>query len=80
MTLVIGSTGRYTHQHPQRHPALRRLSVLLRLWQRRLVRRRFERRVLAETQNPELLRDIGIRAQRPSHVERWIMAMLWHQH
>ena len=80
MTLVIGSTGRYTHRHLQRHPALRRLSVLLRFWQRRPARRRFERRVLAETQDPELLLDIGIRAQRPSHVERWITAMLWHQH
>ena len=80
MTLVLGSTNRYTHRPPQRHPALRRLSVLLRLWQHRLARRRFERRVLAETQDPELLADIGIRAQRPNHVELWIMAMLWHQH
>lgn len=80
MTLAMGAAGRYTHRHLQRHPALRRLSVLLRLWQRRLARRRFERRVLAETQDPALLLDIGIRVQRPSHVERWILAMLWHQH
>ena len=80
MTLVLGSTDRYTHRHPQPHRALRRLSVLLRLWQRRLARRRFERRVLAETQDPALLIDIGIRIERPNHVERWIMAMLWHQH
>ena len=80
MTLVIGSADRYADRHVQRHPALRRLAVLLRLWQRRLAWRRFERRVLAETQNPELLIDVGIRVGRPSHVERWIMAMLWHQH
>ncbi len=80
MTLAIGATDRYTQWRSPRQTALRRLSVLLRLWQRRLARRRFERRVLAETQDPELLRDIGIRTQGPNHVERWIMAMLWHQH
>jgi hypothetical protein len=35
---------------------------------------------MAETHDPEVLADMGIHAQSRSHVERWVAAMLWHQH
>ena len=79
MTLVAGSKVGYSGR-PESRRALWRLTMALRLWQRRLAHRRFVSRVLAETQDPELLADIGIPTPRPSQVERWVMAMLWHQH
>lgn len=79
MTLVAGSKVGYAGR-PESRRALWRPTMALRLWQRRLAHRRFVRRVLAETQDPALLADMGIPSPRPSQVERWVMAMLWHQH
>jgi hypothetical protein len=59
---------------------VRRVAVSSRLWARRRARRRFVNRVLAETNDPRILADLGIRPVPTPHVERWITAMLWHQH
>lgn len=78
MTLLVGwdGAGKGTAWGRQ----ARRLATSLRLWQRGLARRRLVSRVMAETHDPEVMADMGIRAARPSHAERWIAAMLWHQH
>jgi hypothetical protein len=69
-----------TSKHALSPRQLRRPILILRLWRRRLAHRRFIRRVLAETHDPRVLADLRIRPGRPSDLERWIMAMLWHQH
>ena len=58
---------------------LRRLAASPRLWVRPHARRRFVNRVLAETPDPRILADLGIDPVRTRHVERWMMAMLYHQ-
>lgn len=78
MTLLAGWDG--AGGRPAWGRRLRRLAVGLRLWQRGLARRRLVNRVLAETPDPEVLADMGIAPRRAGHTERWIAAMLWHQH
>jgi hypothetical protein len=73
MTMVVNWPDRDVRRHAA---LLRRLVVSSRLW----ARRRFVKRVLAETHDPRIFADLGIGRVRPRHVERWIMAMLCHQH
>lgn len=80
MTMVVAWPGRNARRHAAWDRLLRRLSVSSRLWARRRARRRFVTRVLAETDDPRILADLGIDPVRPHHVERWMMAMLDHQH
>lgn len=80
MTMVVNLQDLDVPVQPVWHAWQRRLTVSLRLWQRRLARRRFQYRVLAETRNPALLEDAGIRLRGEGDTERWIKAMLWHQH
>lgn len=80
MTTIVNWQDRDVSVQPVWHTWQRRLTVSLRLWQRRMARRRFVNRVLAETRDPALLEDVGIRPQGQGHTERWIAAMLWHQH
>ena len=79
MTLAVGWPDRTHKQQPRWRRWGRRSALALRLWQRGLARRRFVSRVMAETRDRDMLSDMGIRPERPSQVERWIMAMLWHQ-
>lgn len=78
MTLVVTWPDR-TQKGRRRRNALRRLALALRVWERRLARRRFVYRVAAKTRDRDVLADMGPAAGRPSHVERWIAAMLWHR-
>lgn len=80
MTIVMTWPDHHARRHAARDRTLRRLAVLSALWARRYARRRFVNRVLAETQDPRTLVDLGIGPARPRHVERWLMAMLYHQH
>lgn len=59
---------------------VRHLYVAIRLWGRRRAQRRFVNQLLAETRDPRILGDLGIVPVRQPHVERWITAILWHQH
>ena len=80
MTMVVAWPDRRARRHSAWDRLLRRLSISSRLWARRQARHRFVSRVLAETDDPSILADLGIGAVRPRHVERWMMAMLYHQH
>jgi hypothetical protein len=80
MALVAGWTDRVAHGRPWWRRRLLRLAGLFHSWQRRLARRRFVGSVLTQTADPAILADIGIEPADKRHVERWIMAMLWHQH
>lgn len=80
MTMVVTWPDRNARRHTAWDRLLRRLAVSLRLWARRRARRRLVNLVLAETDDPRILADLGIGPVRSRHVERWIMAMLWHQH
>ena len=80
MTMVVTWPDRKARRSSVWDRLLRRLAVLSRLWARRAARRRFVNRVLAETHDPRILVDLGIGPVRPRHVERWMMAMLYHQH
>lgn len=79
MTLVAGWTGRNPRRHPLWLQGLWRFALSLRPGQRAMTRHRSIRRGLAGTQDSEVFAEVGIRAGRPSHLERWLMAMLWHQ-
>ena len=79
MTMVVTWADRNARKHAVWDQLLRRLAVSSRLWARRRARRRLVGRVLAETHDPRLLADLGIGPIRPHHVERWAMAMLYHQ-
>ena len=79
MTIVVAWPRRNAHKHAVWDQLLRRLAVSSRLWARRRARRRLVNRVLAETHDPRILADLGIDPIRPHHVERWAMAMLYHQ-
>jgi hypothetical protein len=79
MTLVMTRPDRIALGRPAQQKLLRRLRAAPRLWARRLARRRLLKSILAETDDPGILADLGINLPRPSHVERWIMAMLYHQ-
>ena len=80
MTLAVAWPDRTHEQQPWWRRWGRRSALALRLWQRGLARRRFVNRARAETSDPEVLADMGIRQPRTSPVDRWIAAMLWHQH
>ena len=80
MTMVLAWPDRSSSERPASRRLLRRLMISLRLAPRRLARRRFVNRVMAETRDPAVLAELGIRPERPSHVERWVATMLWHQH
>jgi len=80
MTMVVTWPARNARRHTAWDRLLRRLAVSLRLWARQRARRRFVNRVLAETQDSRILAELGIELVRSRHVERWIMATLWHQH
>jgi hypothetical protein len=80
MTMVVTWPDGNAQKHPGWDRLIRRLSVSSRLWARRHARRRFASRILAETRDPRILADLGMGPVRPRHVERWIMAMLYHQH
>lgn len=80
MTIVVTWPDRHAPRHAAWDRLLRRLAVSSRLWARRHARRRFVNRVLAETHDPRILADLGIGPVRPHYVERWMMAMLYHQH
>jgi hypothetical protein len=45
-----------------------------------MARRRLVNRVMAETRDPAILAELDIRPATRSHTERWVAAMLWHQH
>lgn len=80
MTMVVTCPVHNTGWHAAWQRLLRRLAVSSRLWARRHARRRFVNRVLAETRDPRILADLGIDPVRPDPVERWVMAMFYHQH
>lgn len=80
MTMVVTLPDRNAREHAAWERLLRRLHAKSRLWARRRARRRFFRAVLAENHDPRILLDLGIGPVRLTHVERWVMAMLWHQH
>lgn len=80
MAMAVTWADSKAERHPEWVRLVRRLSVSLRLWARRRARRRFVRSVLAETAEPRMLADVGIRLVQPGHVERWAKAMVYHQH
>lgn len=79
MTIVVAWPDHNARLRAVWEQLLRRLVVSSRLWARRRARRRFVSRVLVETHDPRILADLGIDPIRPHHVERWVMAMLYHQ-
>lgn len=80
MTMVVAWPDSNSSERPAWQRLVRRLVISIRLAPRRLARRRFVNRVMAETRDPAVLAELGIRPGRPSHTERWVSAMLWHQH
>jgi hypothetical protein len=80
MAIVMAWPDRATRRRAAWGLLVRRVAVSSRLWARRRARRRFVNRVLAETNDPRILADLGIHPDRTPHVERWMTAMLWHQH
>jgi hypothetical protein len=80
MAIVMAWPDRATRRRTAWGLLVRRVAVSLRLWARRRARRRFVNKVLAETNDPRILADLGIRPVPTPHVERWMTAMLWHQH
>jgi hypothetical protein len=80
MTMVVAWPGRNAGRHAAWDRWLRRFSISSRLWVRRRARRRFVTRILSATRDPRILADLGIDPVRQRHVERWVMAMLDHQH
>jgi hypothetical protein len=80
MALVSGWTDGVVHGRPWWRRSLFRLAGLFHRRQLRLAQRRLVCSVMAETTDPAALADIGIDATERRDVERWIMAMLWHQH
>jgi hypothetical protein len=57
-------------------PAFRHFQVLLRQWRRQRWRRRLLAGVLAETTDPRLIVDAGLRPPAPSMLEGWAQALL----
>jgi hypothetical protein len=80
MTMVVAWPDRSSRERSAWQRLQRRIAVSLRLWQRRRTRRRFVNAVLATTSDPAALADLGIGPAGPSHIQRWIAAMLRHQH
>lgn len=80
MTMVVNWPDRNARWHAAWERLLRRIAVSARLRARRHARRRFVNRVLAETHDPRILADLGIGPARPRPVERWLLAVLCHQH
>lgn len=80
MAIVMAWPDRATRRRAAWGLLVRRVAVSSRLWERRRARRRFVNKVLAETSDPRILADLGIRPVPTPHVERWMTAMLWHQH
>jgi hypothetical protein len=80
MTTVVIWPDRDAPRHAAWGGLLRRLDVSVRLWGRRRARRRFVNQVLAETRDPRILGDLGISTVPQPDVERWVTAILWHQH
>ena len=77
MTMVVTWPDRDARRQAAWDRLLRRLAVSSRL----RARRRFVNRgALAETHDSRIFADPGIGRTRPRHLERWIMAMLCHQH
>lgn len=79
-SMVLEWPGRRTRRRSAGNRLWCRLAALPRLWARQRARRRFVNQVLAETHDPRLLADIGLDPVQTPHVERWVMAMLYHQH
>lgn len=79
MTMAAAWADRNASDYSAWKRSARRLMVSLRLVRRRMAHRRLVNQILAQSDDPAVLVELGIRQRPSAHTERWIAAMVRHQ-